>query len=180
VRERCEVPARAEAAPRFDDRVDALVHHRDEVVDDGLPNPRVPLHQGVDPTGHHRPDGLDGEFRPRARCVAPDQIGLEGVYLLGRDPFVDEFAEAGVDAVHRLAALDDVLYPLSGPSNRFAGVVRDGHFGRARERRRRPVQGERLAVEDDLVRVVSPPDSSTTLTSGNDGLAALPARSGRG
>jgi len=165
VREWREVAARAETPPRGDDRVDGLVEHPREQVEDSLANPRVPLRERVQPGQQERSDGRLVELVAGAGGVAPEEVRLEGFEVVGVDSGVDQRPEARVHAVHRLLAVEDVLDALPGGPDCLAGVVGDGN-GSAVARDRFDVRGRQvLAVDENGVRRVSharsPPDATT-------------------
>ena len=80
--------------------------------------------------------------------MAPDQVDLQLVQLVGRDPDVRQLAEAGVDPVDRLPRRDRGLDQASAAHQLGAGGRIEGH-----ENARRPGgaddlrHGERAAVE---------------------------------
>ena len=86
----------------------------------------------------HEPDDRRRERLPHADRVGEDQVALQQLELVGRDVGRGEAAEAGVDAVGRLAAGHD------GGDGRGAGV--DGGVGGG-------VEVERLAAAGDAAEV---------------------------
>src|SRR5699024_868699 len=117
--------------------------------DDDFADPRIALHQGVDPGESHRAHLFSMEFPADARRMTPYQVDLEAFEFVFGDPFGDELAEAGVQSIDGLAAFDHFFDALSGFPDGFARVVGDPDFRILAGDRSHVLGRERFAVEDD-------------------------------
>ena len=135
MRERGEIAARPDRPPARNARVHPTVQQRQQVLDGRAPDAGETFRQHVRPKGHrgaHCPD-RQGLVDPGG--MASEQVQLERAERVARDGGLSERAEAGIDAVDRLASvcgtvdhLARCVYP--------AGCVR-------RQRHRRVVVGNR-------------------------------------
>ena len=97
--ERRQVARRAEAAARWDDRVDGRVEHADEQLDDVDADAGEPDRERVGTQQEHRAHDLVGQRVADAGRVRADQVALQLGGLVRLDAHVGEVAEAGRDAV---------------------------------------------------------------------------------
>jgi hypothetical protein len=149
--ERREITRSTDAALLRDHRQHAGVEQGDQSLDQIRPHATGRAEEHVRPQQHQGADGRRSQRRPDARGVAPNQIGLELLELVGCDPDVGQFAEASVDAVDRLSGLDGVIYETPAREQRSprlkihgdpdAGIA--GHLNHA-------IHGKRTAVENTV------------------------------
>ena len=102
-----EVPRGAHRALLRDDRQDVGPVEGEERLDDLAAHPGVAAGQAGDLEGDDEADDRRRERLPDPDRVGEDEVPLEELELLGRDVGRGEAAEAGVDAVGRLAAGHD-------------------------------------------------------------------------
>ncbi len=78
------------------------------------PDTRGPLAQAGQLQGHHQASDRHRHRFADAGGVRQDEVPLERREVAGRDPHAGQLAEAGVDAVDRLAAGHDGGHGVSG------------------------------------------------------------------
>ncbi len=143
------------AEVRLADRPD-LVHRREHPgvqrravrVDQLRPHPGAAERQPLGPHEHRRP-----HHRRRGERAVPDtvrqhQTAPVGVRLGGVDVHPRQHADAGRQAVHRLAALEQPLDRLPGPPEGRAGVLAELHRASLVGHRDDVGDVQRPAVED--------------------------------
>lgn len=104
--ERREVARCADGADCGDDGGDACVQQMDDLLDDDRTDARVPACEGGGEDEHHRSDGFFRERVADACGVRAEDVVLDGGDVRVGDAFACEGAEAGVDAVDRVAFCD--------------------------------------------------------------------------
>ena len=109
MRERREVARRADAALRRDERHGVAVEQRLERVDDLRPNARIAAAEAEQLEQDHQPRDVARQRVAETGAVRQDQVGLELGQAVVGNARVGEQAEAGVDAIDRLARGDDAL-----------------------------------------------------------------------
>ena len=139
VAQRRQVAAGAHAPLLRHQRDDAGVEQRDERVDQLRPHAAGGTQEHVGTEQHERAhDRRPASGVADAGGMAPDQVGLELVELVGRDPHVGELAEAGVDAVDRPPRGDGGLDQAPAAAQRLPRRGRHGHPHRPDRARRAP------------------------------------------
>ncbi len=134
VRERGEIPRRADRSVLWHDRSDAGVQHAGDPLDDGA---RAGMSRGERARAqqHHAAHDLLVDRIARARRMRANDRVLQFDHALGLDVHVRERPEAGRDPVHDLAARDHVLHQRARRRHARgdAGTDRD-LIARARDR----------------------------------------------
>ena len=100
---------------------EATVQHRPEDGHRLRPHPRGTLPQAGQLQRHHQASDRHRHRLADPGGVRQDEVSLERREVAGRDPHPGQLPEAGVDAVHRLAAGHD-----GGHGVRGAGDEREG------------------------------------------------------
>ena len=149
VGERGEVAARPHRAAARHDRQHLLVEQREQGLDHLRPHARVAAGQGVGAQQEHAAHRGVAQRLPHSGGVREEEPLLEECQLVVGDAHPRQVAEAGVDAVDRLAARDRPLdrgapgrHPLARRRRQRARVAGQGH-------RAELVQGETRAVDLD-------------------------------
>ena len=93
------------------------IEHRSEEGHRGRSDARGPLPQAGELQGHHQASDRHRHRFADARGMRQDEVPLERREVAGRDPHAGQLAEAGVDAVDRLAAGHDGGDGLRGASD---------------------------------------------------------------
>ena len=128
VRQRREIAGSADRALRR--------HHRDDVVGehgfqqfDGLrPHAGCALRQAGELQRHHQPGDSDRHRLADAGGMRQHDVALEGLEIGGGNADAGQFAEAGVDAIDRLALGDDPCDGLGAGLDLWpAGIVELRH-----------------------------------------------------
>ena len=109
MRERSKVAAGADAALARDDRHGVLVEQGLQRVDDQRPNAGKTAAETEQFQNDHQPHDMARQRLAEAGAVGENEVGLQLRQAVGGDGGVGEQAEAGVDAVDRLAGGDDAL-----------------------------------------------------------------------
>ncbi len=151
VAQRRQIAARPDASLLRHPRDDAGVEERDERIDQVRPDAARRAEQHVGPKQHESPHHGNGQRRSDACRVAPDQIGLKLIELVGRHPDVGELPEARVDPVDGLPRRDRGLHqpPASpqrvpgGGGHRHLRVFLSGDAHHLRDRQRPAVEHAR-------------------------------------
>src|SRR5262245_10170803 len=130
--------------------MDFAIEHVDEQLGEHRSDSARPAHENIGAQQHHGTHHVRRERLPYARRVAADQVELQLPGLLCGNPDVSKFAEAGVDAVHRLAALDrglDCMTRLGHGVEGFAidlhGRVFPGYGNNVKDCERMAIEGHR-------------------------------------
>ena len=128
VRKRREIAARADAALRRNQRHGVGVEQPLQRLDDERPNARMTAAKTEQLEDDHQPHDVARERIAEAGTVRQDEVGLQLGQPVVRDARVGEQAEAGIDAVDRLAAGNDALDRRGRVARRAAWPRRrDGH-----------------------------------------------------
>ena len=149
VRERREIPARADRAARGDARVHAGVHERDERVQRLEADAREAFCQRVGAQCHRGADRARRQRIADAGRMAAQQVELERLERVGRDLHVGKRSEAGVDAVGRLVAARAPIHDLARRAHARARLGRERDGLAAIGDRDELFDGERGAVENN-------------------------------
>ncbi len=120
VREGRQIAARAHRPARGNDWVDPTVEQVDQQVERLEPDSREAFRQYVRPQRHRGAHNRNRQRFANARRVASEQVDLERLERIGRDPHVGEIAETGVDAVGRLVAVRELIDDAHAPRARAA------------------------------------------------------------
>jgi hypothetical protein len=147
VRERGEVAAGADRAPRGHDGMHTGVQQCDEHVERLDPDAGVSLREHVRAQRHDRAHDRRRQRFADARGVAPQQIQLEAIELVGRNRDVGQRAESGVDSVHSVAGRRMRVDHRARPAHTVTRRRRDVHvfavsrdLGKRLERERGPIE----------------------------------------
>jgi hypothetical protein len=89
------------------DRQDAGVEMPQERLDHHRPDARMAQRQNVRAQQHDGPHDVVGKRVPRSYTVAADEIELESLEPVARNPDILQVSEARVDAVDLLAGFED-------------------------------------------------------------------------
>ena len=106
VRHRCEIAARSDGTELGDARHDVVLEQLDHRFENLDPDPAPAGGELRQTRDENRARFVEAEERSDARAVKAEQIHRELGAVLGRDRVDDRRAEARVDTVERLAALD--------------------------------------------------------------------------
>ena len=124
VTQRSQVAARPNAPLFRDPGHDARVEQADQGLHQTRPHATGRTQQHVGPKQHCGTYHVRGQYRTDSRRVAANQVHLKLLELVGRHPHIRKFAEAGVDAVDRLASLHRTVHQTAaGPEARDCGRI---------------------------------------------------------
>ena len=127
VGERGEVARCADAALARDERHGVPVEQALERVDHQRANTGKSATEAEQLQDNHQPNDMARQCVAEPAAVRQDQVALQLGQAVGCDAGAGEQAEAGVDAVNRLAAGDDAVDRSGGDANAGeAGVVEAG------------------------------------------------------
>ena len=107
MRQRGKVARRADRSLRRDDRGQLLGKHRPQQFDRRHPHPRRALRQARQFQRHHQPSNVGRHRLADPRGMAQHDVALERLQVVVADPDARQFAEAGIDSVHRLVPRQD-------------------------------------------------------------------------
>ena len=128
VRERRQVAGSTDRALRRHHRNDVVDEHRLEQFDRLGAHAGSALRQARELQRHHQPHDGDRHRLADAGGVRKHDVALEGFEIGGRNADTRQFAEAGVDAIDRLALGHDAGHGLgAGLDLRPAGIVQLRH-----------------------------------------------------
>jgi hypothetical protein len=111
VTERGEVTARTDTSLLRHRRHEAAVDERHQGVDQFRPDTAGGAHQHVGAKYHHRAHHVSGHQGAHTRSVTANEVDLQLLQLVGRNPDIRQLAEAGVDAIHRGAGRHRGFHP---------------------------------------------------------------------
>ncbi len=134
MRQRCQIAGSAHRALARHHRRDAGAQHRVQQCQ------RVRLHAGraLGQAGelecHHQPYHRHRRGLAHACRMREHDIALQGLQILALDTHAGQLAEAGVDAIHRLATRHDGLHRLRAAQHRSSTCIVQRDFGTAIQR----------------------------------------------
>ena len=149
-----KISARAHRSARRHARVNAAVQKFNEQFERLDANARESLRQHVGAQQHRCPHDRHGQRVANARGMAPEEIELQGVELVGRDAHVREVPEAGVDAVGRLVAMREVVDDCSRRSHALPRGLAQGNRVVVERDRNQSIECQRLTVKLNHVRAI--------------------------
>ncbi len=124
--QRRQISGRSQASHGRDTRQNIVVQQR---IDSDNRTPfhcGIALAKGLDLAGQHQTHDFRFHQRTRSRCMAPNQIGLQGRQFIVRNSRGTQTPKAGVDAVHRISLRHAVEQGLAvGSHSRLTVGIQD-------------------------------------------------------
>ncbi len=117
VGERCEVARSSHRALARYDGVDAGLEEIEDPLHDQRAAPGVAGGEDIGAQQEHGANHILGKRLADSTRVGEQQIELELLQLIGRDPHLGELAESGIDPVDHLSRGEDILDHLPGVSH---------------------------------------------------------------